>query len=151
MKKQTVIFDLDGTLALIDERRALADRPGEKMNWKVFFAPENIQLDKPNKPVIESFKALKASGFTVGVFSGRDDISIKETKAWLIENGIEVDFLKMRRSGSFVPDDKLKKLWLEDIQAEGHEVMCVFDDRDKVVKMWRDKGITCMHVADGDF
>jgi hypothetical protein len=29
--------------------------------------------------------------------------------------------------------------------------MCTFDDRDKVVKMWRDNGIICFQVAPGDF
>ena len=36
-----VIFDLDGTLALIDKRRDLATKDG-KMNWDVFFDPDNI-------------------------------------------------------------------------------------------------------------
>lgn len=148
---KTVIFDLDGTLALIDERRAKATKPDGKINWGIFFAPENIQLDKPNWPVIESFKALQEAGFIVGIFSGRDDISKLETKEWLDQYGIKPDFLRMRRNGSFTPDDKLKKLWLDDIIKDGHDVMCVFDDRDKVVKMWRDNGITCMQVNYGDF
>jgi len=151
MKQKVVIFDLDGTLALIDERRALAAKPGGKLNWKVFFDPKNIKLDKPNVPVIESFKAMKAAGFIVGCFSGRDDISREETKEWLTENGIEPAFLKMRKSGSFTPDDTLKKLWLGDILKSGHEVLCVFDDRDKVVKMWREEGIACFQVALGSF
>lgn len=148
---KVVIFDLDGTLAIIDKRRAKAALPNGKMNWKTFFAPENIQLDEPNWPVIESFKAMQAAGFTVGVFSGRDDISRKETEEWLTQHGIEPAFLKMRRNGSFVPDDKLKKLWLDDLIGLGHEVMCVFDDRDKVVKMWRDNGISCFQVNYGNF
>ena len=148
---KVVIFDLDGTLALIDKRRAKAALPNGKMNWKEFFAPENIQLDEPNWPVIESFKAMQRAGFTVGIFSGRDDISRKETIDWLTQHGIEPNFLKMRKNGSFVPDDKLKKLWLDDVLKLGHEVMCVFDDRDKVVQMWRDNGITCFQVAPGDF
>ena len=148
---KVVIFDLDGTLALIDKRRAKAALPNGKMNWKEFFAPENIQLDEPNWPVIESFKAMQNAGFTVGIFSGRDDISRKETIDWLTQRGIDPNFLKMRRNGSFVPDDKLKKLWLDDVLKLGHEVMCVFDDRDKVVKMWRDNGIACFQVAPGEF
>ena len=31
---KTVIFDLDGTLALIDERRAISAKPNGKINWK---------------------------------------------------------------------------------------------------------------------
>lgn len=149
--KKTVIFDLDGTLALIDKRREKAALSNGKINWKTFFAPENIQLDEPNWPVIESFKAMKAAGFTVGIFSGRDDISRKETMDWLTRYGINPDFLKMRKNGSFVPDDKLKKLWLDDLIRDGHNIMCVFDDRDKVVKMWRDNGISCFQVNYGNF
>jgi phosphoglycolate phosphatase-like HAD superfamily hydrolase len=149
--KKVVIFDLDGTLAIIDKRRAKATKPNGKMNWQTFFAPENIQLDEPNWPVIESFKAMQKAGFIVGIFSGRDDISRQETMHWLNQHGIEPQFLRMRKHGSFTPDDTLKKLWLVDILATGNEVMCVFDDRDKVVKMWRENGISCFQVAPGDF
>ena len=148
---KTIIFDLDGTLALIDARRKLAAKENGKINWGVFFAPENIQLDKPNWPVIESFKALQNFGHIVGIFSGRDDISRLETKEWLDQHGIKPDFLRMRKNGSFTPDDKLKKAWLDDLIKDGHDIMCVFDDRDKVVKMWRDNGIACFQVNYGNF
>lgn len=151
MKQLTVIFDLDGTLALIDKRRALAAKPDGKINWKTFFAPENIALDEPNWPVIESFKAMKAAGFIVGIFSGRDEISRQETMDWLAQHGIDPMFLRMRPKGSFTPDDVLKKTWLDEIVANGNQVMCVFDDRDKVVNMWRENGITCFQVAEGNF
>lgn len=148
---KTVIFDLDGTLALIDKRRAKASLPNGKMNWKEFFAPENIQLDEPNWPVIDTFNALQEAGFIVGIFSGRDNISEIETRSWLLDHDINPDFLKMRSHGSFVPDDKLKKLWLNDLLEDSHNILCVFDDRDKVVKMWRENGISCFQVAEGKF
>ena len=52
-----------------------------------------------------------------------------------------------------MPDDKLKKGWLDDIfpGKDKDRILCVFDDRDKVVKMWRDSGLTCMQVAPGNF
>jgi hypothetical protein len=31
------------------------------------------------------------------------------------------------------------------------DVVAVFDDRDKVVNMWRENGLTCMQVAYGNF
>lgn len=151
MTQLTVIFDLDGTLALIDKRRTKATKSNGKMDWKAFFAPENIQLDEPNRPVIASFKAMKAAGFRVGIFSGRDSISRQETEAWLAQHGIDPDFLRMRPQGSFTADDVLKKQWLDQETRAGHQIMCVFDDRDKVVKMWRENGITCFQVAPGNF
>jgi phosphoglycolate phosphatase-like HAD superfamily hydrolase len=147
--KNKVIFDLDGTLALIDERRALAAKPDGKINWKTFFAPENIALDKPNEPVIEMFKCLADRGFEMIILSGRDAISRTETRAWLKEYGIHPDILWMRPQGSFTPDDVLKQTWLGEIGADN--VFCVFDDRDKVVQMWRNNGLTCFQVNYGNF
>jgi hypothetical protein len=152
MKTMTVIFDLDGTLALIDKRRELAviESTG-KINWEIFFNPDNIQLDEPNIPVIKTFQAMKQVGFRVGIFSGRDSISEKETKEWLAENGINWDFIRMRPQGDFTPDDILKKQWLDDEINQGHSILCVFDDRDKVVKMWRENRIACFQVEYGNF
>ena len=147
--KNKVIFDLDGTLALIDERRALAAKPDGKINWKTFFAPENIALDKPNEPVITVFRSLAELGYEMIILSGRDAISRTETRAWLKEHGIFPDILWMRPQGSFTPDNELKQTWLDEIVAEN--VFCVFDDRDKVVQMWRDNGLTCFQVAPGNF
>jgi acid phosphatase class B len=149
--RKTVIFDLDGTLALIDERRTLATKPNGKLNWKVFFEPTNIGLDKPNIPVIEMAKMLKSQGHSVVIFSGRDSISRNETIEWLNKHSVPFDVLKMRPEGSHTPDDVLKKNWLDKLFPIKSDILCVFDDRDKVVKMWRDNGISCFQVNYGDF
>jgi len=149
MNEKIVIFDLDGTLALIDERRELAVMPNGKINWKVFYNPENIKLDKPNIPVIKCFKALAEQGFKMVILSGRDSISRVETKKWLRDNEIHPDILWMRPEGSYIPDDILKKKWLDELGIDN--IFCIFDDRDKVVKMWRDNGLTCFQVAPGNF
>jgi len=148
---KTVIFDLDGTLALIDKRRALAAKDNGKINWKIFFDPTNISLDQPNVPVIEMAKTLKAQGHSVVIFSGRDAISRTETIAWLNKFGVPFDVLKMRPEGSFTPDDVLKQDWLDQLFPDKSDILCIFDDRDKVVKMWRSNGIACFQVAPGDF
>ena len=149
MNKDIVIFDLDGTLALIEARRALAAKPDGKINWKKFFDPENIKLDLPNAPVITAFKAFAEQGFKMVILSGRDSISRAETRQWLKDNDIHPDILWMRPQGSFTPDDVLKRTWLDELGADN--VFCVFDDRDKVVQMWRDNGLTCFQVAPGNF
>ena len=35
--------------------------------------------------------------------------------------------------------------------SERDRLVCIFDDRNKVVEMWRRLGITCLQVDDGDF
>jgi len=154
MENKTIIFDLDGTLALIDERRALATKENGKINWDVFFNPDNIQLDKPNWPVIEMAKTLKNAGNRIVIFSGRSKATKEVTKDWLNQHGVPFDVIKMRPTGNgfqFMPDDSLKKKWLEDLFPNTDDILCVFDDRDKVVKMWRENGITCFQVALGNF
>ena len=62
-----VIFDLDGTLALIDDRRKISTKPNGKMDWDKFFDPKNISLDKPNMPVIKMAQSLASDGLVVEV------------------------------------------------------------------------------------
>jgi hypothetical protein len=53
--------------------------------------------------------------------------------------------------GMFTPDDILKEAWLREQFPDKNNILCVYDDRDKVVAMWRRNGIPCFQVAPGDF
>jgi hypothetical protein len=57
----------------------------------------------------------------------------------------------MRPENTKTPDVILKKTWLERELKNGHEIFCVFDDRDSVVDMWRSEGIQCFQVNYGNF
>jgi len=151
---KTVIFDLDGTLALIDDRRAISTKDNGKMDWDTFFDPKNIQLDKPNWPVILMAQTLKKAGHRIVIFSGRSKATKNATRDWLKSLDVPFDVLKMRPTDGglkWMKDDLLKKKWLDDLFPNTNDIICVFDDRDKVVQMWRDNGISCFQVADGNF
>ena len=157
MDKKTVIFDLDGTLALIDKRRAISTKDNGKMDWDVFFNPDNISLDVPNTPVIKMAQMLDSQGFNIVIFSGRSKSTYRTTRQWLIQNDVPFDTLQMRPndrdSGGqfhFMKDSDLKQIWLDSV-VNKDDVFAVFDDRQQVVDMWRDNGLTCFQVADGDF
>ena len=96
MKKDIVIFDLDGTLAIIDERRQKAMKPNGKLNWDKFSSDELIKKDLPNIPVIKTAKLFHQSGFKIYVLSGRSDKTKKVTAQWLKKYDVPVDVLKMR-------------------------------------------------------
>ena len=105
---KTVIFDLDGTLALIDDRRKLSTKSNGKMNWDIFFNPNNIDLDKPNPPVIKSAQLFKDAGFTIVIFSGRSKATKDATKDWLNKFNVPFDVIKLRPTGhpwKFMQDD----------------------------------------------
>ena len=167
--KNTVIFDLDGTLANIDVRRKKSLKPNGKIDWDKFFDPLNVlRLDIANEPVIKMAQMFHKDGFKVVIFSGRNDRSFHMTKLWLEQRDVPHDLLVMRpdkfqadswpiadgnpatKEMRFMPDEILKKKML-DTFVDIDDVFLVVDDRNKVVKMWRDLGLTVFQVADGDF
>ena len=151
---KTVIFDLDGTLADIETRRVISIKENGKMDWDIFFDPKNISLDIPNRPVITMARLLKESGHRIVILSGRSKVTKDATREWLKQFDVPFDILKMRpdnKEFKFMPDDQLKKLWLDKLLPNTDDVLCVFDDRDKVVKMWRENGLSCLQVAEGNF
>jgi len=155
MKKDVVIFDLDGTIADIDARRKLATKEG-KMDWDIFFDPVNIKLDIPNQPVIQMAQTLAEAGFKIVIFSGRSKATSETTRLWLSKHRVPFHVMKMRPTGhpwQYMPDDKLKKHWLDEIFGgeDKDRILCVYDDRDKVVNMWRENGLACFQVAEGNF
>jgi len=145
MEKRIVIFDLDGTLADIEHRRHLVSNGSHK--WDEFY--EECSNDKPIHAVIRMSQVLRNSFYRIVIFSGRSEIVRGKTEFWLHRNQIEYDELRMRPDKDYTPDDQLKERWLSEINKG--EILCVFDDRQKVVDMWRRNGIQCFQVAEGKF
>ena len=156
------IFDLDGTLALIDHRRHLVE--GDRKDWRAFFAA--CVDDEPNMPVIRTLQALRRAGAECWIWSGRSDEVHAQTVEWLCKHGCfgksvgtlpwwpfaAPERFRMRASGDFRSDVELKREWLSKIEPpEFKRLTAVFDDRDAVVQMWRKAGIPCFQVAPGDF
>ena len=149
--KNTIIFDLDGTLADINARRILATKSNGKLDWNKFFDPDNIKLDVPNDHVVKMAQLFADDGFNIVIFSGRSDGTINTTKSWLVRNKIPFHRLVMRdKDRLFMPDDQLKKQFLDE-HLDIDDVFLVVDDRQKVVDMWRSLGLKVFQVADGNF
>lgn len=139
-----VIFDLDGTIANINHRTHFVR--GGNNDWKSFFA--GCVDDKPNWPVIRSLYAHVEAGHDVEIWSGRSDIVRRDTEQWLeVEAGIPCHLLtRMRSAGDNTPDVVLKRYWLNQLH-ESERPDIVYDDRKRVVDMWREEGIACFQVA----
>jgi hypothetical protein len=141
-----VAFDLDGTLANIEHRLHLIH--SKPSNWPAFFRA--CVDDEPNQAVIDVCRALVISGHAVDVWSGRSDIVRAESERWLNQYAIGYRRLLMRREGDYRPDQIVKAEWLEAMAPEDRPVLA-FDDRQRVVDMWRAHGVQCCQVAPGDF
>lgn len=174
-KRQVVIFDLDGTLANTAHRKHFVERNGacvecggyafesmcpacdgtgkdrRKPDWNAFFRA--CVDDTPLERVAQLFRTLKAM-HEIWIFSGRSNLVEQETIAWLKQHNLVPDKLVMRVEGDYTADEVLKRAWYEELvysQGGVVEVLYVFDDRDKVVKAWRELGLQCFQVAPGDF
>lgn len=157
--KPIYIFDLDGTIALNHHRQYLVR--GEKPDWDEFF--RQCMYDTPNYPVIRTLQDLRRMGAEIWIWSGRSDIVIGETLDWLMEHRVidnrsfrfwidPTDRFRMRAQGDHTPDEKLKKSWLDGLHVKDRRrLIAVFDDRKKVVDMWRAAGVACFQVQDGNF
>jgi hypothetical protein len=151
-----IIFDLDGTLADCEHRRHFVDRhtslgdfdPDLKPDWRAFY--EACDKDTPIQPVISIWNDQISLGM-MGIheiWSGRCESVRDKTEAWLDKNLLcfESKQLKMRPIGDNTPDEKLKERWLDEALAQGKTIDFVFDDRPKVVRMWRRRGIFVFDV-----
>lgn len=139
-----VIFDLDGTIADISHRTHFV-RGGNK-EWDSFFAA--CVDDRPNWPVVRALEAHRDAGHTVEIWSARSDVVRHETETWLDETACVPSRLltRMRSAGDNTPDTVLKRYWLNQLH-ESERPDIVYDDRQRVVDMWREEGIACFQVA----
>ena len=150
MKKNIIIFDLDGTLAIIDERREKAMKQNGKLNWEKFSSDELIKKDLPNVPVIKTAKLFHQNGFKIYVLSGRSDKTSDITIQWLKKYNVPFDLLKMRKNNDTRPDEIIKKEFVLELGIL-ENIFLILDDRQKVVNMWRSLKLPCFQVNEGTF
>lgn len=146
--QDVMIFDLDGTLA--DHRHRLHFVQSDPKDYDSFY--QACSGDKLNKAVYELYYRLTSGGRfadDVIICSGRSDVCLTMTEAWLKDHGIVYRNLMMRRVGDHRLDYIIKREMLEVIR-DGWRLTPVFaiDDSPAVVQMWRDHGVPCFQTDD---
>ena len=178
-ERDIIIFDLDGTLANVEERRSMANAAKAKVladvthpyadkelvqqandawwhEWEG--VPANIQYDRPSV-VADILRAFFALGrFHIVIFSGRNGRLRDVTLRWLDKYNIHFDDFYIRPAGDNRPDDVLKnEMLMSQPESWRRRVRVIFDDRDKVVKEWKklselpEHSFSVVQVADGNF
>ena len=150
---KAIVCDLDGTMAL--------------MNGRNPYDASTCDKDLPNIPVVETIKLFHEAGYKIIFCSGREDKFKEPTEKFIKQYFTKEeshqpfsDFtydsprsyhLFMRKTGDQRKDAVIKnEIFMENIYNK-FNVLFVLDDRDQVVKGWRDIGLTCFQVAEGDF
>ena len=153
VKPKCIIVDIDGTVALRTNRSP--------------FEYEKVESDKPDFRMVTLIKEIMSEcSFDVIFLTGREDVgkSRECTINWLTKHfcpqqtilsgfpGILDNWtLYMREEGDKRGDQIVKREIYEKKIEPWMDVVAVFDDRNKVVDMWRDIGLLCLQPYPGDF
>ena len=133
MKPTAIMVDIDGTLAHMDGR---SPYDYSKVSEDLF---DDVIAD-----ITRKYK-------NVVVMSGRPEDCREDTENWLRKHAVRFNQLLMRTSGDNREDSIIKlELFKEHVEPK-YQILFVLDDRNRVVKMWRDNGLKCLQVAEGDF
>ena len=136
--QDVIIVDMDGTLTDHGTRNV--------------YDPTDAHLDQPHYHILHLVKNYMSLNRKVIIVSGRDEgTGRRATEKWLMEHDIHPIMVLMRPSGDMRKDSIVKKE-LYDTHIKGKfNVEFVLDDRNQVVNMWREQGLPCLQVADGNF
>lgn len=137
-RPSVVLVDVDGTIALAGDRNP--------------YDESTVSADQPNADIVAIVRALHRDGHRLVVISGRTEAARADTIAWLEQHlGVPIDALHLRAPGDRRSDVVVKRQIFRRRIERRYRVLCVLEDRSRVVGMWRDLGLTCLQVAPGDF
>lgn len=147
-KRNCFVFDLDGTICNVSHRRQyVATKP---RNWDAW--NKGLVNDTTNHAVELVYKSLHASKGIMQAdllfVSGRSDDYRQQTEQWLKDHGFKWDALYMRKYKDH-RDDSVVKAEIADEIEKTHQIIAVFDDRQRVVNMWVERGIWVFDVGQG--
>jgi len=135
--EDAVIFDMDGTLAHMRRRGPF--------DWM------RVDEDDCDEIVREILLDHKKAGKTIIILTGRDGTALDKTKEWLEFYKIPYDYIFIRKAGDYRKDSIIKKEIYDNELKDKFNILCVYDDRQKVCDMWRSIGIKCCQVEEGNF
>lgn len=142
--RKAIIVDIDGTVA--DMGKGEPGRRGP-FDW------DRVGEDEVIWPIADLVRLIASrQDIHILCVSGRKEQARAQTAHWLrVRARIFFSALWMRADDDNRPDEQMKEEIYRQHIEPGFEVLYVLDDRDKVVKMWRSLGLTCLQVAEGDF
>jgi len=141
-RADTVLFDLDGTIA----NTMKYEKHHKAKNGKhPDFAKEALNVGV-NNDIVEKMKAAKEKGEAVVILTARSAHYREETKRWLHKNHIPYDALVMRPTDNKGKDQKVKRELLEEDILPKFDVEKAYDDRKRNRKMFAKLGIDAKKV-----
>jgi len=143
--RNIVLCDIDGTVADLTHR--LHYIKDGNQDWDSFFC--EVGKDTFKESVWYKVAQDADENDAVVIFlSGRSDVARDDTEKWLVENGVSGPIVLMRREFDRRPDTEVKRD-IFDWHFGGYNIIRVYDDRPRLVNMWREIGLDCVDCGDG--
>lgn len=133
---QCVIFDIDGTLALMGDRSAY--------DWM------KVYKDDLNDIVAEQLDFHRSKGRKIIIVSGRDGVCKKLTEDWLDMYDMKYDEFFMRPENDNRKDTIIKKEIYNNHIKGKYNVICAIDDRLQVLEFYYEEKIFTFNVNQGN-
>lgn len=130
-----VIFDIDGTLAIMGNR--------SPFNWR------RVSIDDINTIVSEQIDFHRSKGRDIIIFTGRDEVCREDTVKWLEKHDIKFDKLYMKSIGDNRSDVITKTELYNKHIVDKYNLLCVYEDRIRICKMWYDLGVFVFNCNQG--
>lgn len=154
----TFIFDLDGTIFDLSHRLHYLGITS-KDKWVPFDAPKDwnafYDASKDDELIAEVatvWRTLQAAGHYIIVVTGRPERVRFSTVERLHKEKLYFNSLYMRQDKDHREDYVLKSEILDTIlRDEAKVIHGVFEDRQQVVDMYRERGIRVFQVANGKY
>ena len=139
-----IVCDLDGTLAIHNNR---GPYDFQKCDTDTLNTPIWVILDTFER---EWWEHAEGNNRII-YLSGRDDSVQRLTETWLRENGCPEGPLFMRKTGDTRKDCIIKaEIFDREIRGKYNVLFCL-EDRDQMVKLYRDMGLCCLQCNYGAF
>ena len=147
-----IVCDIDGTISKVGDRLKYLQQ--DPPNWDKFY--EDSFEDEPIKPIVRMVEILSWSPvYQIAFCTGRRESVREKTKQWISKHIEDIyvhkDRLFMRPDNDHRHDTEIKPELLAAAGITPENTAFIIEDRNSMVKKWRELGFTCIQPVEGDF
>lgn len=148
MVKRWAIFDLDNTIADMNNRLAIASESG-KLDYNKLHSKDLIRQDEPIYETIDLINDLANFNVSIFILTGRFESTLAVTKEWLMFHNVPYDKLVMKsykdtymKSNAWKEKQLLR--FIEENNITPEHIILAADDYAPNQTMFESWGIPCL-------
>jgi hypothetical protein len=137
VKKRAIVMDLDGTLCDATDFLAYGDHAYHEAATTI--APRNAAMHTVCRTAM-------ASGVAVLIFSGRSEVWLEASEAWIRKADVFYEMIRFRARGDWRHNPDVKRDFVREAK-ERYEIVAAYDDQPSCCKMFVEEGIPYVELV----